>query len=79
MDRNILYGILGYSLPETDLEVNGIHIVFKRNGRGGILRGEQIWVIGASCRITKMIRLKIFEKRNKNIRKNFAINTTSFN
>ena len=37
------------------------------------MRGEQIRVIGAICRMTKMIRLKIVKRRNKNVCERFAV------
>lgn len=73
LNRNEFYGKLGMSLPETIIEIDETHIVSRRDGRGRILRGEQIWVIGAICRVTKMIRLKVVKKRNKNVCERFAI------
>ncbi len=52
------------NLTDSIIEIDETHIVSRRDGRGRILRGEQIWVIGAICRLTKLIRLKIVKKRN---------------
>ena len=67
LDRDILYGKLGNNLVDTVVEIDETHIVSRRDGRGRILRGEQVWVIGAICRQTKMIRLKVVKQRNKNV------------
>jgi hypothetical protein len=79
LNRNDLYGKLGYNLPETVIEIDETHIVSRRDGRGRVLRGEQVWVIGAICRDTKTIRLKIVKRRNKNVCENFALNNISPN
>ncbi len=67
LDREILYGKLGYNLEDTVVKIDETHIVSRRDGRGRILRGEQVWVIGAICRQPKMIRLKVVKRRNKNV------------
>ncbi|KAM0683392.1 hypothetical protein COBT_004057 [Conglomerata obtusa] len=72
LNRNRLYGKLRYNLPNSIIEIDETHIVSRRDGRGRILRGEQIWAIGAICRTTKMTRLKIVKKRNKNVCEKFA-------
>ncbi|KAM0688377.1 hypothetical protein COBT_000362 [Conglomerata obtusa] len=59
LDEDILYGKLRNNLVDTVVEIDETHIVSRRDGRGRILRGEQVWVIGAICRETKMIRLKV--------------------
>jgi hypothetical protein len=77
LNRNELYRKLGENLPNTIVEIDETHIVSRRDGRGRILRGEKVWVIGAICRITKMIRLKIVKRRNKNVCEKFARNKIS--
>ncbi|KAM0685597.1 hypothetical protein COBT_003192, partial [Conglomerata obtusa] len=71
-DRNALYGKLGNNLPETIIEIDETHIVTRRDGRKRELNRKSIWVIGAICRTTKMTRLKILRRRNKNVCENFA-------
>ncbi len=65
LDRDILYGKLGNNLVDTVVGIEETHIVSRRDGRGRILRGEQVWVIGAICRQTKMILLKIVKGGTK--------------
>ncbi len=57
---------------DTIVEIDETHIVLRRDGRGRILRGEQVWVICAICRQIKMIRLKVVKRRNENVCERFA-------
>ncbi|KAM0685973.1 hypothetical protein COBT_002812, partial [Conglomerata obtusa] len=65
LQRDQLYGKLGDNLLETIVEVDETHIVSRRDGEGRILRGEQIWVIGAICRTTKIFVIKMSKEEIK--------------
>ncbi len=46
----------------------------RRDNRERISQGEANWILDAICRETKMIRLKIVERRNERICEKFTTN-----
>lgn len=65
-----MYEEMGNSRDE--FEVDEIHVVSRRDGRGRILSGERYWLIGCFNRTSGSISLKVVRNRNAAICEQFC-------
>jgi hypothetical protein len=68
-------------MPSDVVEVDGKHILTRKYHRGRVLVSQSVWVVGAICRRTKRVSLKIVRKKDaasltKFVTENIAWNKT---